>query len=1010
MASIRRISNTFENIQSIGAQINPYSPENVKTYMEKLTPAATGLVGQVSEWKERGREIDRIYRADQEERLNGIMTANEMANVERFVEEAYFRLDDEYKNKKAKELAERARALYVTEQIPKVETITEIKVDNLVGGDRKPLQPIKTNVTVIVLKVPKSQSDSAKAWFENLISVLTRDKIFGINNSSEIKNILGTVKPNEEVRVYIEKEYSAIHWKTIKKESPEDIIINNFNYDSLTWDDYPLFQNIENEIFLREKEEEVSIDFINLDAISEVDERQLNYPLNFYKEESEENKPNSEYWPKASKLNNDPDSEFVLFNPNSPFYDLNFSNFLKEDQGNFVIDNFFNKLKALDLINLLKNINNFYKIEGNNFVIGNFSPQSLLNSAIPFIKYKLAKKLQNVLKQETPRTSLKLEKGIFKKLEEENLITNEESRVRVFYIKDEEAGELIPNSRTVMDDYLKKHSISFKQISLSDGVVTLPLEGLRHFFVSAFFGYSLDSFILKRFKNKDFFLKYYYNYVLDDYENQISNKYKVDFKLPRNLIIKTREDSTDSDPIEDNVAARVKRGQDEESVIEVQFNNKNENWLDSDFHCIGYITNREFEDTQLYTEKIITDRITPSQFVMQFEQIDSYNENYQFTFNKLFCTLFHEHINVLQSMGTNFFVRNRNFPDKEALFEDSESIDHALLTSKSLTSLDADQYRFFYLARWILTLLDYEDIATFYESGVFTRGKNYEEHIEFYELKPQINIAGEVDYPTFINNFVLELYDFYKNYKGIFFAEGSSYIGAFLQSLLVEKAFTVGSLRVITEGLASYLTEVVFREKNQSFKLDILDNASHLYFLVSNRKYANYIRIIERLDILASIELNVNFKNIIDIFSDINFSSYIKDDFFKKEEVIDDGIRHKNIFYIYSEIPAFKVVFSNNDRFNLFYDEEMANNTANNFRITYKSVSPTPSIQRAANPPTDQPRRNQTQIQREDPRILETILQTQRLGGELNQLNDQVSRDGNQVRQETSEAINGGTR
>lgn len=1016
MASIRRISNTIENIKSIGNQINPFSPENTKSFQDSLSPYNDPLSQFYNAFMETGREIDRIDKAEREERLKGILTVTEMENVERFVEEAYFLLDEEYKNKKAKEYAEETRRLYALGQIPKVETITEIKVEELTGGDRKERETISPNVTVIVLKAPKHQSDLARAWFQNFISILTREKIFGVD-SQEIKGVLGSIREREEIRVYIEKEYSTIHWKTIREDLPEDQIINEFDYDSLTWDDYPLFEDIENEIFLRDKEESVRIDFIKNDIGT--DTFVLNFPLLFEETATSEEKPNSEYWPKVKENG----EELSLINTLEAFRIENYEDYLKREEGSekFLIDIFLEKVKATKLIDLLKSIRNFYGIDRNEtedfFTPSSRSTQAALIRALPFIKYKIASKLLNAFHYdlENPSNNTRLlKKGILKQLEEEKIISTEEgaiNKLRVFYIKDEEAGELVCSQKVILDNYLKQHSISFKQVSLSDGILTLPLEGLRYFFISLYFGYSLNNFIMKRFKNKDFFLKYYYNYVLDDFEEKISNniRYETVFKLPRNIVIKAREDFIDENSIGSNVLARVVRGQDENSLIEIDFNNQYEDWLNSDFNCLAYVTNKKFEDNILFSSELIIRRVTPLQFVSNESNQQSFNENYNFTFDRLLKTLMHEHIHVMQSMGTNFFVRSRNFPENEALFENMDGPDYAKLLEKSLTSLDANRYRFFYLSRWILSLLKYPYMGTFFDNGISTSIKNFDDGIKEYKLNDVVMIDG-VNYSDFINDLVEELYDFYKFYKGIFFAKGQSYIGNFLKSFFTKKGLMVGSFSLITEGIATYLVAIYYQESNKSFGLSTLNKASHFYSVTSNEKYLSYLNIIEKLDELAFIKGNPLFKNILSIFSDINFGSYVKDDYFKKEEILDDGIRSKNIYYQYSEVPDFRLTLSNNDRFDLFSDEKIINNAENNFRINYKSVAPTPVIQRAAAPvvapAAPRPQPTPAQPAPEDPNIMRTIEESRRLGAELNRISEQTSRDGAQLSQETSDAVN----
>lgn len=975
MASIRRISigNTSnvsklsQEVESIGRQLNPSDQNTVSVFQnthgslrnngeERITLSRDflslpPLTVSPSELAEDIEDSYRKNKAEIEGRLNGPLSFNQLKSAERFIEEAYFLLPIEYKNEAAKQAAEYQRRQYLVDQIVlEDQRLTEVSQELSSPETRPDFEPLKDNITIILLKAPKQQSNSAKIWFENIKSKLNHQVIFDQSSVSDadIRNALGTLNQNEQVRVYVERNYSAVHWKTITKDETE-IISNEIENLDIYWDDYPLFQNIENELFLREKEEIISCDFIdyeanNPNAISE--KLKLN-PINFA-------------------------SEWIL--GEEYLADLpNYNALLKKDnQENLILDNFLKFLNDITILNLLENTGNFYSFENNEFVSGNSTSQNAYELLIkPYLKYKIADKLYKHLLKESPLVVKKFEIGIFKQLESEGYLNQSEdknSNVRVFYIKDEEAGELISKSKTVLNNYLEKYKISYKEIILSDGIETLPLEGLRSMLVNSgkHFYRTVNNLIMKRFKTKDFMLKYYYNYIVEDLESNISEKFSKTFTLPRNLIIKTKEDYFDNygQKLPLGVRGAYAWGQNENEPLAVYFNNKSTTWLNSDLHCLGFIhtenTEMPFFGKNLsFITKIFPVQLIPEEFEIAAED---YNENYHFTFYSLYATLFHEEIHVLQTLGPNGFLRNRTFDSKEVLFEDKDSLEREFLLSKDLGSLDLKQ-KFFYLARYVYESLEYEypgDYLTNPEYNGFTGLASFEDVMDFYKEFPE----GLTDENVSENDFILrlseELYYFYSRYKGFVFAKGSSYISRFLENIFTNEYINTGALSFVIEGTAVFLTKTAFSKKFTIVQNELFKTAKTFFFLTTSQKYREYLDIIEKFNSKIS-ELNGSgnekeLKSILNLFEDTTTDNYIKDDYFKEEEHIEESFRIKDIFYSYEEIPDYKKVFEKNDRFNTFSEEVERNLSYNDnrnsyrLRLRYRSVAPTPAVQQAASP------------------------------------------------------------
>lgn len=1146
MASIRRISNTFENIEKIGKQINPYSPENVAEYTRSLQSNREDASSRGNEALIKllkiSREEARKEKAKREERLNGIMTANEMGNVERFIEEAYFVLGDEYKNEKAKKLAEEARRLAYIEAMPRVELLTEISVGPLDARENKGLLP-KGSLTVIVLKVPKTQSESAREWFQNFISILTRDKIF--DQKSTFNLLLESPSNKDEIRIYIEKEYSAIHWKTIKKELEEDIIINDFNYDSLTWDDYPIFQNIENEIFLREKEEEVSIDFINSEAIAGLDENLLNCPINFI---------STVFNFSFAESNQD---GFILkseLDPEDPDYEEEeivpfiYGNFLKKENVDFNIIEFVKKMNDEQLLKLLKgDISSYYRIENNNYLQGGDS-SLITEEALHFIIYKLANKFKNIFKD---KTSLKLEKGIFKRLEDEGWIgfnhpteapgfhseaeyissynPSSENSVRVFYVKDEECGELISKKKDILNNYLRDKKISFKEITLSDGIVTEPLEGLKRFFTGKLSCYGYQNFILKRFKNKNFLLSYYYDNFLYEKEKIIDearNGNIVNFVFPKNLNLKIGEGHFVN---RQNVLGFVKVNDSTETGMFNMYLNEELKWLESDMLAVGHICENGFRNESVYGD-VDYQRIFPT-FLFKdkqyFSSLNQINENYDFRFESNFAsTLVHEHVHTMQFRGENFYLTNRSNPEKEILFDDEDNEEFEFLSSTEPLK-DEDYYqleetifiyrkRFYYLLPFINYLMinkklkkEYEnetikvvqkfeiknvvpgngpsprfrvcssetlkkdlidgkfdlylngvkvfsgeqnindnivcyfgtiegavqneegayllwnssalngrelnetdEVLVFHNAKAYSKYKNLEEIITKFETPGLVEGLNRSD---FLDKLAEELYYFYKRYMGFFFKFGTSYFSNFINEKILQKEVEGSGFVFINEGLPTYVEKILVKAMIDEvwagvWPYDLFnDNTVYSYFGGIDKKYLLYASIVSKLDKKIK-EKDGSGSSVFDIFTTVNYGEYEDFSAFKEKESINDGVRVKDILYKYEVVPNFGTLLRNNDRFDLFRDEEIANSAENNFRIIYKPVAPTPAIQRAAapvlTPAAPRPQPTPAQPAPEDPALLETYIRMQEQGAALQGMINQASIDGAQISQETSDAVN----
>ena len=1013
MASIRRISigstsnvsELSQEVESIGRQLNPSDQNTVSAFQNAY--GAAGNNQETIRAIEDGEDSYKYDKAEREGRLNGPLSFNQLKSAERFIEEAYFLLPIEYKNEAAKKAAEYQRRQYLVDQIVlEDQRLTEVSQELSSPETRPDFEPLKDNITIILLKAPKQQSNSAKIWFENIKSKLNHQVIFDQSSVSDadIRNALGTLNQNEQVRVYVEKNYSAVHWKTITKDKTE-IISNEIENLDIYWDDYPLFQNIENELFLREKEEIISCDFIdyeanNPNAISE--KLKLN-PINFASE-----------W----ILNEEPLLNLVDYN----------SLLKKDDRGNLILDNFLNFLNDTTILNLLESTGNFYSFENNEFVLGNSTSQNAYELLIkPFLKYKIADKLYKHLLKENPLVVEKFEIGIFKQLESEGYLNEPEgknSNVRVFYIKDEEAGELISKSKSVLDHYLEKYKISYKEIILSDGIETLPLEGLRSMLVNSdkHFYRTVNNLIMKRFKNKDFMLKYYYNYIVEDLESNISEKFSKTFTLPRNLIIKTKEDYFDNygQKLPLGVRGAYAWGQEENEPLEIYFNNKSTTWLNSDLHCLGFIhtenTEMPFFGKNLsFITKIFPVQLIPEEFEIAAED---YNENYHFTFYSLYATLFHEEIHVLQTLGPNGFLRNRTFDSKEVLFEDKDSLEREFLLSKDLESLDLKQ-KFFYLARYVYESLEYEypeDYLTNPEYNGFTELASFEDAMGSYKESPERLTDENVSENDFILRLSEELYYFYSRYKGFVFAKGSSYISRFLENIFTNEYINTGALSFVIEGIAVFLTKTAFSKKFTIVQNELFKTAKTFFFLTTSQKYREYLDIIEKFNSKIS-ELNGSenekeLKSILNLFVDTTTDNYIKDDYFKEEEHIEEAFRIKDIFYIYKEDPEYNKIFNQNDRYDSFRKEverNLINNNGTGFkRLRYASRSPNQTIQTVAAP--------QVSPRREEPRYLVTpeeaerqraiIEQSRRQGAQLqNQINESSNMQ-QEIEQDLSDAIN----
>jgi len=181
------------------------------------------------------------------------------------------------------------------------------------------------------------------------------------------------------------------------------------------------------------------------------------------------------------------------------------------------------------------------------------------------------------------------------------------------------------------------------------------------------------------------------------------------------------------------------------------------------------------------------------------------------------------------------------------------------------------------------------------------------------------------------------------------------------------------------------------------------------YFSGVDKKYLLYGSIVSKLDKKIK-EKDGSGSSVFDIFTTVNYGEYEDFSAFKEKESINDGVRVKDILYKYEVVPNFGTLLRNNDRFDFFRDEEIANSAENNFRIIYKPVAPTPAIQRAAAPvvapAAPRPQPTPAQPAPEDPNIMRTIEESRRLGAELNRISEQTSRDGAQLSQETSDAVN----
>ena len=1010
MASIRRISignmnsgsGLSNEAQAIKSQLGGYNETIAQGFNDfsRNTIQETNNLNLAYDMEDEFR----IDRAENEGRNKGPLTDNQLAAVERFIDEAYFLLDSKFKDLKSRDEVIGIRMEALT-QIDIVMTPQESNV----SFPEKP----KNNITIILLKAPKNQSSNARVWFENIKAKLDHTILFNIEDSdSDLSSLIGNFKANEEVRVYVERNYSAIHWKTITKR--ETVIVSSeIEEQDIYWDDYPLFENIQNEIFLRENESFVNCSFINETQQEDISyEKKIN-PFNFYNEENG--------WYRTNANGN-------VLNEENPIVNIDYSALLTKDENQvYLIDKFFKSLKALSIINLLNSPGeNSYRVENNEFILGNFTSIELYNSSIKdFIKYKISDKILKVLNN-TPifieyLKNLKLEIGIFKQLEKEGFLKssdNKNSNIRVFYIKDEESGEIVPESRTkvIFNQYLEKHQISYKEILLSDGIENLPLEGIRSLLINndKKFYYSLNNLIMKRFKNKDFILKYYYNYLLEGLESNISSIYEKDFSLPRNLIIKTKEEYLDiyQSKLKTNV---LKWGNSESELLEVFINNKNKSWLNSDYHCVGYIS-KENDLDELYvieegnnSKNFLYSKIFPWQLVQKEFEITpgEYNENYHFTFYGLISVIFHEHIHAMQRLGSNIYVRNRTEDNKEVLFEDFDSEDTEFLLSE-----ENQKKRFFYLGRFIYDALgnDYlEDFIDNEDINGFTSISSYENSIELYEGTEIIDGLNKSDYMTELSK---EVYKFYRRFKGFAFAKGSSYIVRFIQNLFKNEYLNVGNLNFLIEGLAVFLTRKAF-----STKFNILDElevkkAKHFYFLSSSNLYREYLDFLETFEVTIEV-MNANPQegetvfNLLDIFDDTTLDNYVKDDYFKQQEKVEENFRIKTILYTYNDLPDFKEVFDNNDRFNKF-DYQLVERNLQNNRLIYRSTSPNAVIQEAARPATS--------LQREEPRpqvtpqeaeaFRQTVERTQTLGRQLqNNISDSSDMQ-NRIGQETSDAVN----
>lgn len=1002
MASIRRISIGNSNasglsneLEAIGKQLNPNDENTVLAFQN-----AYGTVRNNQEATAAIQDAEDAYRrikAEREGRLNGPLSFDQLKSAERFIEEAYFSLPIEYKNKEARDEVVYARLNAFAE------TITEIKVE--LDPPKEPLRE-KNNITVILLKAPENQTANARVWFENIKSKLDHTILFNIEASdSDISTLIGNFQRNEEVRVYVERNYSAIHWKTIKRNETK-IISEEIESENIFWDDYPLFSNIQNEVFLREKESTIDCNFIEELLVGQTPYEKLINPLNFIKEESG--------WYRT-------DENGQVLNFGNQSLDIDYESLLTSgEDGKLLIDNFFKILNASEIETLLNTPNAFYKVEDDKFLEGNsISIQHYNDFVKPFIKYKLADKILKVLNKTNKfindSKQLKLEIGIFKQLEKEGFLNDsngENANVRVFYIKDEECGEIkqSPSSKVVFEKYLQENEISYKEISLSDGIENLPLEGIKSLLINndKKFYYIVNNFIMKKFKNKDFMLKYYYNYIVEKLETNIKEEFSRTFSLPRNLIIKTNNGYVDIYELISNSSV-LKWGDSQSNLLEIYFNNINESWLNSDYHCIGYISNKNDLDNlyviehQNNSKNFLYSKIFPWQLVKEEFEIsaEEYNENYHFTFYNLISKLFHEHIHAMQRLGSNLYVRNRADDSKEVLFQNFESEDAQFLLLE-----ENGRKKFFYLGRFIYSALkndfleDYSNVEEFDGFSIFD---SYENAIELYSSE---QIIEGIDKNQYISYLLEEVYQFYKRFKGFALIKGDKSLGSFITNLLKLGEVTFYGLNFIIEGLAILLTKKAFSKSFNILNETEAKAAKHFYFLSSSSLYRDYLDFMEKFEIYLET-VNPDIENekfkILDFFSTTDLSNYVKDDYFKQEEKIEENFKTKTIFYNYGEIPDFKEVFANNNRFNKFNYQLVERNLKNN-RLVYISRIPNETIQSIAAP--------QVSPRREEPRHLEAerqraiIEQSRRNGAQLqNQINESSNMQ-KEIQEDLSDLIN----